>query len=64
MLAFEYFRPVPGRVRYDNLGAAVVRVLRGRNWAESEQFIALRSHYGYDSFFCTPGQTSEYRRAA
>ena len=45
MLAFEYFGAVPGRVRYDNLGPAVVRVLRGRDRPESERFIALRSHY-------------------
>jgi transposase len=46
----------PGRVRYDNLGPAVVRVLRGRDRAESERFIALRSHYRFDSFFCVPGK--------
>src|SRR5262249_21150036 len=45
-LALEYCGAVPGRVRYDNLGPAVVRVLRGRDRAESERFIALRSHYG------------------
>src|SRR5215831_13976338 len=44
VLAFEYFGAVPGRVRYDNLKPAVVRVLRGRDRAESERFIALRSH--------------------
>jgi hypothetical protein len=33
----------------------VVRVLRGRDRTESERFIALRSQYGYDSFFCIPG---------
>src|SRR5690349_3907835 len=46
VLAFEYFGAVPGRVRYDNLKPAVARVLRGRDRAESERFIALRSHYG------------------
>src|SRR5215831_12073973 len=56
VLAFEYFGAVPGRVRYDNLKPAVVRVLRGRDRAESERFIALRSHYGFDSFFCIPGK--------
>jgi len=44
VLALEYFGAVPGRVRYDNLKPAVVRVLRGRDRAESERFIALRSH--------------------
>lgn len=28
---------------------------RGRDREESERFIALRSHYGFDSFFCRPG---------
>ena len=46
---------VPGRIRYDNLKAAVARVLRGRNRIEAERFVALRSHYGFDSFFCLPG---------
>ena len=40
---------------YDNLKPAVVRVLKGRDRAESERFVALRSHYGFDSFFCQPG---------
>jgi transposase len=45
VLAFEQFGAVPARVRYDNLKPAVVRVLKGRDRAESERFIALRSHY-------------------
>ncbi len=53
--AFTHFGAVPGRVRYDNLKPAVVRVLRGRDRDESERFIALRSHYGFDTFFCRPG---------
>ena len=53
--AFEHLGGVPGRIRYDNLKPAVSRVLKGRDRAESERFIALRSHYGFDSFFCQPG---------
>lgn len=53
--AFQYFGGVPARIRYDNLKPAVIRVLRGRDRTESERFIALRSHYGYESFFCVPG---------
>jgi transposase len=53
--AFQYFGGVPARIRYDNLKPAVIRVLRGRERTESERFIALRSHYGYESFFCIPG---------
>ena len=55
VLAFEHFGAVPARVRYDNLKPAVTRVLKGRDRAESERFTALRSHYGFDSFFCIPG---------
>ena len=62
VLAFEYFGAVPGRVRYDNLKPAVVRVLRGRDRAESERFIALRSHYGFDSFFCIPGKDGAHEK--
>ena len=62
VLAFEYFGAVPGRVRYDNLKPAVVRVLRGRDRAESERFIALRSHYGFDSFFCIPGKEGAHEK--
>jgi transposase len=62
VLAFEYFGAVPGRVRYDNLGPAVVRVLRGRDRAEAERFIALRSHYGFDSFFCSPGKGGAHEK--
>jgi transposase len=55
VLAFAHFGGVPGRVRYDNLKPAVIRVLKGRDRTESERFTALRSHYGFDSFFCRPG---------
>jgi transposase len=55
VLGFAHLGGVPGRVRYDNLRAAVVRVLFGRDRVETERFVALRSHYGFDSFFCEPG---------
>ena len=53
--AFAHFGGVPVRVRYDNLKPAVVRVMKGRGRIETERFIALRSHYGFESFFCQPG---------
>jgi hypothetical protein len=37
------------------LKTAVEKVLKGRGRVESERFVALRSHYGFDSFFCMPG---------
>ncbi len=62
VLAFEHFGAVPARVRYDNLKPAVVRVLRGRDRAESERFTALRSHYLFDSFFCIPGKQGAHEK--
>jgi transposase len=62
VLAFEQFGAVPGRVRYDNLTSAVVRVLKGRDRAEAERFIALRSHYGFGSFFCIPGKQGAHEK--
>jgi transposase len=55
VLALAHFGGVPHRIRYDNLTPAVVSVLKGRTRAENERFIALRSHYGFDAFFCQPG---------
>jgi transposase len=60
--AFAYFGGVPGRVRYDNLKPAVTRVLKGRGRDESDRFVALRSHYGFDSFFCLPGKEGAHEK--
>jgi hypothetical protein len=51
-------------VRYDNLTSAVVRVLRGRGRQETERFIALRSHYGFDSFFAARVRKEVMKRVA
>jgi len=47
---------VPGRIRYDNLPAAVSRILEGRGRIETDRFVTLRSHFGFESFFCEPGE--------
>lgn len=60
--AFDHFGGVPGRIRYDNLKPAVVRVMKGRDRLESERFIAMRSHYGFDSFFCFPGKDGAHEK--
>lgn len=54
--AFEAFGGVPtGMIRYDNLKPAVIRCALGRERFEHPRFVAMRSHYGYDSFYCQPG---------
>lgn len=61
--AFETFGGVPsGQIRYDNLKPAVLRVLLGRERLENPRFIALRSHYGFDSFFCEPGVAGAHEK--
>ena len=54
-LAFAWFGGVFCEVRYDNLGSAVKKVLRGRRRVETDRFVAMRSHYLFDSIFTTPG---------
>ena len=54
-LALERLGGAPRRIRYDNLSSAVTRVLLGRDRVESDRFTALRSHFGFDAFFCEPG---------
>ena len=60
--AFHHFRGVPGRISYDNLRTAVKRILEGRNRQEQEGYIVFRSHYLFESHFCTPGQGHEKGR--
>ena len=55
VLAFDWFGGVFCEVRYDNLGSAVKKVLRGRRRVETDRFVAMRSHYLFDSIFTTPG---------
>ena len=63
-LAFGRLGGVPRRVRYDNLKAAVTRVLAGRARVESDRFVALRSHYGPGSFFCEPGIAGAHEKTS
>jgi transposase len=60
--ALAHFGGVPQRIRYDNLKPAVLRVLQGRTRQEHERFVALRSHYGFDAFFCLPGLAGAHEK--
>lgn len=61
--AFINFRGVPATITYDNLKAAVLKVLQGRSRHEQSQFIALRSHYLFESIYCTPGRANQKGQA-
>jgi len=58
-LAFAYFGGVFRRVRYDNLKAAVKKILKGSRREETARFIAFRSHWRFASEFCTPEEAHE-----
>jgi len=61
--AFEALGGVPvGMIRYDNLKPAVIRVALGRERFEHPRFVAMRSHYGYDSFYCIPGKDGAHEK--
>jgi hypothetical protein len=53
--AFGWFGDVFEQVRFDNLTSAVRKVLKGRRRVETDRFVALRSHYLFESQFTTPG---------
>ena len=60
--AFHHFGGVPARITYDNLTVAVKRVLEGRNREEQQAFIVFRSHYLFESNFCTPGEKGGHEK--
>ena len=47
---------MPARVAYDNLRAAVVRILVGGARTLTPRFAALASHYLLEACFCRPGE--------
>jgi transposase len=66
VLAFQHFGGVPARLTYDNLATAVKLALdrgevtrAGKRRHEQHRFVALRSHYLFESHFCTPHQPHE-----
>jgi Mu transposase-like protein len=61
--AFERLGGVPAEmIRYDNLKSAVSRVLFGRTRAETQRWVAFRSHYGFDPFYCRPGHEGSHEK--
>jgi transposase len=52
-----------GKVRYDNLKAAVAQVLGfNRQRVETERWTAFRSHFGLDAFYCQPGLAGAHEK--
>ena len=58
-LGFHYLGGTFRRLRYDNLGSAVKKILRGFRREETARFIAFRAHWNFEASFCTPGEGHE-----
>jgi transposase len=60
---FERLGGVPcDKIRYDNLNSAVKQVLFGRSRQENERWVAFRSHYGFESWYCQPGHEGSHEK--
>jgi len=57
--AFHFFEGVPQRISYDNLTTAIRPIFTGRTRQEQQAFTAFRSHYLFESHFCTPNAGHE-----
>jgi transposase len=55
MRAFEHFGGVFQRLWFDNLTAAVRKVLKGREREQQRGFASFAAHYGFEAVFCAPG---------
>jgi len=60
--ALEFYGGSFVLVRYDNLKSAVARVLKGRRRVESDRFVALRSHYLFESSFTRKGKEGAHEK--
>jgi transposase len=60
--AFEFFGGVFALVRYDNLRSAVAKALKGRRRLEADRFVALRSHYLFESAFTRTGKQGAHEK--
>jgi transposase len=61
--AFEFFGGTFAEcIRYDNLSAAVAKVLRGRRRQEQDRFVALRSHYLFEASFTRRGKEGAHEK--
>jgi hypothetical protein len=60
--AFEHFNGVFTVLRMDNHRGAVSQVLRGRTRIETDRFVALRSHYLFETRYCRLGEQGAHEK--
>ncbi len=59
VMAFNFFAGVPRKIFYDNLKTAVKEGWGRYVINEQSAFVALKSHYAFQSIFCNPGAGHE-----
>lgn len=57
--AFQFFGGIFPVLIYDNLTAAVRKVIQGRNRIEQESFIKFRAHHSFEARFTNPAAGNE-----
>jgi transposase len=57
--AYAFFEGVPPESLYDNMPTAVKSVGKGHERGLTDDFLALRSHYLFKSYFCNVGRANE-----
>jgi transposase len=61
--AFAVTGGVPSRhIRYDNLTPAVAKVMKGRDRKENARWLSFRTWYGFDAFYCAPGEEGAHEK--
>ncbi|MGH3238326.1 MAG: IS21 family transposase, partial [Streptosporangiaceae bacterium] len=61
--AFAVTGGVPWRhIRYDNLTPAVTKVLTGRDRKENARWVSFRTWFGFDAFYCEPGEEGAHEK--
>lgn len=57
--AFAFFGGIFPVLIYDNLTAAIRRVLQGRDRIEQESYVKFKSYYSFEARFCNPDSGNE-----
>lgn len=60
--AFQYYLGVVERLSYDNLTAAVVEVLKGKDRELTREFSELKGFYNFKTNFCKPGKEGAHEK--
>jgi transposase len=60
--AFRHFQGVVERISYDNLGAAVGQMGKGKHRELTKEFKELKGYYNFKTNFCKPGEEGAHEK--